>query len=641
MRRAPSRPGVTSTAKRHAACAEVLESRALLSIAPAGPDFRVNTAADGFETTAFQANAVAGDDAGNFVVAWGAHAKARLFDAQGAPRGDEFAVSDDTFNVVEYPAVDMAPGGGFVIAFRKSNPGGAGSSVYARRFDAAGVPEGADELVSNTFTRVGFPSVAVASDGGYVVAWSADSDVYARRFAADGSPRGGEFRVNTYVKDQQADPDVAAGPDGSFVVAWESFLHQDGSGVGVYAQRYDPDGSPAGGEFRVNETTLGDQANPSTTMDAAGRFVIAWGPGGMARRFGADGTPLGPEFSLGNGAGILTLAGDAAGNFIATWAGSRYPQVPAEDGLDVFARRFDSAGAPLGRAFRVNTTTAGPQDNPFVAMTSPERFVVVWGSGVINTPDSPQNPRGIFARRFSPSTPGPASVAGRHLFYNWSRFDPSGSILAMDDDNAIATDKTPLLPGQGAPSFANVSSYFWGLNGVMVDLAGLAIDADVSPADFDFGSAPLPESMTIREGAGVGGSDRVSIAWAPYTTLAGIPHTAIGNGWLHVTVKATDDTQLSRPDVFSFGSLVGETGDGGGRNPRVSAIDLAATKRNLNATASLTATTDFDRDGRVTAVDLSIVKRNLNAAIPVIFAPATATAPVPLALRRRAGDDLL
>jgi len=34
---------------------------------------------------------------------------------------------------------------------------------------------------------------------------------------------------------------------------------------------------------------------------------------------------------------------------------------PANNG-DVYARRFDAAGAPLGAQFRVNTTTSNTQD---------------------------------------------------------------------------------------------------------------------------------------------------------------------------------------------------------------------------------------------------------------------------------------
>ena len=76
-----------------------------------------------------------------------------------------------------------------------------------------------------------------------------------------------------------------------------------------------------------------------------------------------------------------------------------------------------------------------------------------------------------------------SSVVGRYIFYSNSKFD------AASDDNAIATDKQALLPGQTA-TFANYTSYSQGINGIMVDIAGL-----VNPAPY---SRRLPISNQHR-----------------------------------------------------------------------------------------------------------------------------------------------
>ena len=44
----------------------------------------------------------------------------------------------------------------------------------------------------------------------------------ARRYAANGTPLGGEFRVNSTQTGNQFYPDVAYGGDGSYVVVWKS-----------------------------------------------------------------------------------------------------------------------------------------------------------------------------------------------------------------------------------------------------------------------------------------------------------------------------------------------------------------------------------------------------------------------------------
>src|SRR3712207_8322590 len=59
--------------------------------------------------------------------------------------------------------------------------------------------------------------------------------------------------------------------DGDFVIAWQSY--QDGSGYGVYAQRYTAGGSALGAEFRVNDVTAGEQGEADMAMDDDGDFV--------------------------------------------------------------------------------------------------------------------------------------------------------------------------------------------------------------------------------------------------------------------------------------------------------------------------------------------------------------------------------
>jgi hypothetical protein len=63
--------------------------------------------------------------------------------------------------------------------------------------------------------------------------------IIPRAAAAQGDPLGPEFRVNTYTTSLQLYPWVSADPAGNFVVVWSSNL-QDGSGLGVFGQRYGP-----------------------------------------------------------------------------------------------------------------------------------------------------------------------------------------------------------------------------------------------------------------------------------------------------------------------------------------------------------------------------------------------------------------
>jgi uncharacterized delta-60 repeat protein len=238
-------------------------------------------------------------------------------------------------------------------------------------------------------------------------------------------------------------------------------------------------------------------------------------------------------------------------------------------------------------------------------------------------------------RDFGTHLVAPAAVVGRHLFYYKSAF--SGAFSADPaNDSAIAPDKEALLPGQQA-SFANVSSYSRGVNGVMVDLNDLnrvgstlnlihfAVGDGTSAAWTTISSQP---AVQVRRGAGVGGSDRLVATFADGVIL---------NKWLRVTVDAGLATGLAAPDVFYFGNLVGETGDALTKL-RVSAADLGAIKRDLNADLGLTGRTDFNRDGRVNALDLGLAKSNLNRSLAALSAPAPA-APAPPFLPARDADQ--
>jgi len=226
----------------------------------------------------------------------------------------------------------------------------------------------------------------------------------------------------------------------------------------------------------------------------------------------------------------------------------------------------------------------------------------------------------------------PAAVTGRYVFYNHSAADGARAAADAADDAAIAPDKTPLLPGRRA-DFRNYTSYSRGLNGVMVDIANLP-PLELSAADFAFAGAAAPSTIGVRRGAGVNGSDRVTLVW---------PDGAIVNRWLTVTVLPTPATGLSAPDVFSFGNFVGDTGDAaaGATRAVVNAADLLRTHARAFAAAPLTNPFDHNRDGRVNAVDLAIARANQSHVLPLAPASAPASAPAAPRLDADAASRLL
>ena len=205
-----------------------------------------------------------------------------------------------------------------------------------------------------------------------------------------------------------------------------------------------------------------------------------------------------------------------------------------------------------------------------------------------------------------------AQVAGRHVFYNQSRYDGNTALPNANDDGAIATDKVALLPGQTA-TLANYTSYSRGINGLMVDIAGLA--GSVTAGDFEFkvgnsnttsGWATLATAPTvsIRAGAGAGGSSRVTLIW---------PNSAIVKQWLQVTVKANGNTGLATPDVFYFGNAIGEAGNSAAE-ARVTISDEVAARNNAYSGSvtptPITSKWDYNRDGSVSVQDQTLARNN-------------------------------
>jgi len=335
----------------------VFAQRFASSGAPLGPEFRVNS----YTTNSQYHPSVGADSSGNFVVVWKSVAQegafgplmGQRFASSGAPLGTEFRVNTVTTNGPRTPVVAADAAGNFLVVWIADDGAPGDVNLFGQRFAAAGAPLGPQFRV-NTWTTFPQTEQAVTADsaGNFVVVWRSDWEdgdyggIFGQRFAGAGPPLGPEFRVNTYLPNQQERPSVAGGPAGDFVVAWQSYI-QDGSIWGVFGQRYAGSGAPLGPEFRVSTFTPNSQGTPAVAADPAGDFVVAWGSdlqdgyntGIFGQRFAASGAPLGPEFRVNTyttySQYISSVAAFSSG-FVVVW------QSFTEDGsaYGVFGQRF-------------------------------------------------------------------------------------------------------------------------------------------------------------------------------------------------------------------------------------------------------------------------------------------------------------
>jgi hypothetical protein len=260
------------------------------SSSPVASEFQVNTSTQNDQTDA----AVAMNSSGNFVVTWlsnqsnGRGLYAQQFRSTGERIGSEFRVTTGTFQQQTNPDLSMDALGNFVVVYesrgQNSNSFGqdnSGSGIFAQRFDQTGAIVGSEFRVNTrTDGNQTAPTVAMNGLGNFVVTWVGPSGsgngIFGQRYNNAGQPLGLEFQVNSATQGNQAAPSVAYDDNGNFVVAWQGRGGQDNDGDGIYAQRYDSNGNPVGGEILVNDTTRGDQVTPSVAIDSGGAFTIVW-----------------------------------------------------------------------------------------------------------------------------------------------------------------------------------------------------------------------------------------------------------------------------------------------------------------------------------------------------------------------------
>jgi hypothetical protein len=370
--------------------------------------------------------------------------------ATGAPaqtfNGPEFQV--DTYVTGSQVEADVAvgTGGHFVVVWSGEVAGDDGSGVGGRVFRSSGVPLG-NEFHVNTYT-VDYqinPAVAVDVNGRFVVVWESwygDGDSYGvrgRLFGPDGTPLSAEFQVNTYTTGFQYLADVAFNADGTFVVAWQTDF--DGDGYGIAAQRFDSNASPLGAEFVVNSYTAYFQYAPSVAATSAG-FRVTWDGYGtgddsgiFARQFDLAGAPLADDFRVNTGLANIQYYSQVAGRngFVVTWEDYDY----GTGERNVWARRFDSTGAPLAAQFMVNAYTTGRQVRPSVGVDAAGNFLVSWwDADGLDGSDF-----GVWARQFDPAgvaTTGDFRVntytTGYQTFPSVAAGGPGDFVVAWDSE---------------------------------------------------------------------------------------------------------------------------------------------------------------------------------------------------------------
>jgi len=637
--RADTHPTRPRRCRAESACrVEGLEPRTLLAFVPQGPEFRVNTTTAGNQLY----TDVASDARGDFVVAWDGEGRSgygiygQRYNDTGVPQGGEFLVTGLPVQTYAPPKVGMDADGDFVVAW--NGPDGSGYGVFARRYDAAGVPQG-DTFRVNTTTagdQGGATTIAFDAAGNSVITWASSgpgsffADLYLQRYNATGVPQGGEVRIDTDPAGYYGEASVAFDAGGGFVVAWQ----RQG---GIYARRYDAAGVPQGEEVFVNDDGHGGPRQV-VSSDAAGNFAVVWritdedgfGIGVYGRYFNAAAVPQGEPFRVDTLAirkqTRPTVASAADGGFVVAWETVvRDPYAEFGGRAGVVARRYNAAGVPEGAEFRVSSfSEQNPGSEPAIAADADGDIVVTWnGRDIWNGEDD--SSFGVYARRFVESDlPFPVAVTqvlvnGPGLTGQTSQEGDMFQVLAKVDNTyghavAAGADQLKSIPWNGgvkqvAIRFDHDVSAFLGQD----DLAVHGVNTpDYAVTAFRYDPTTWTGVWTLSAPVT---NDRLALVLDD----AGI--TGLDGEWANGSDAYPGGDGTAGGDFrFGVNVLRGDANQDG----RVNAMDLALIKQKLNTNApnpgngsrAYSPFADLNADGFINALDLAAAKVSLNRQLP-------------------------
>ncbi len=201
--------------------------------------------------------------------------------------------------------------GRFVICWAKAHTVNSKIQVFFQRFDSSGAKLGGIDSVSQANAHCYYPQIAMNKDGSFVITWDDERnsqtlpDVYMQRFNPLGQKIGNNIKVSddNSIGIRQAGNVVSTDGYGKITVSWVDDRNAENS---IYYQIYDNSGNPIGVNRKANIlSSLFSRTSPRVSMRNDGKFFIGWLDVGFTgreqvygRRFDAIGDPVGTPYMI-------------------------------------------------------------------------------------------------------------------------------------------------------------------------------------------------------------------------------------------------------------------------------------------------------------------------------------------------------
>ena len=192
--------------------------------------------------------------------------RGRRFNRFGNAVGGTFSIDTTSTRFEQNPSIDMADNGRFMVAYED------GGDIHVRRFNANATLRGT-RFIATTGRTEQNPDISLDSSGDAVIVWQDStngSDVKARRLS-DAGTRGGVVNIRT-TSASEMNPSVAMTDDGDYIVGYSRNV----SSGGLVASRIDTTRVTSGNTVQGHQNLGQGIAKPSISVDGNDRYFIGY-----------------------------------------------------------------------------------------------------------------------------------------------------------------------------------------------------------------------------------------------------------------------------------------------------------------------------------------------------------------------------